>query len=121
MAGGGTTPQAPANPQPLNFGGVDVRPDFDPIEILPPATADKLRMLRQRAADAHAIIPEFEEVRLASMARVEAANALNRLDALSGERCPLRDASRQPTARYKAGASCQERGVRRSGCTSLAS
>ena len=36
-------------------------------------------MLRQRAADAHAVIPEFEQIREASMAKVEAANALRRL------------------------------------------
>jgi hypothetical protein len=35
--------------------------------------------LRQRSADAHAIIPEFETIREASMARVDAANALKRL------------------------------------------
>ena len=36
-------------------------------------------MLRQRSADAHALIPEFESIREASMARVEAENVLKRL------------------------------------------
>ena len=36
-------------------------------------------MLRQRSADAHALIPEFEKIREASMARIEAENALKRL------------------------------------------
>jgi len=38
-------------------------PSFDAIELLPPAAAEKLRMLRQRSADAHAVIPPFEDVR----------------------------------------------------------
>src|SRR5258707_118227 len=53
-------------------------PQFDP-EWLPPAAADRLRSLRQRAADAHAIIPAFETIREASMAKIEAANAVARL------------------------------------------
>jgi hypothetical protein len=35
--------------------------------------------LRQRAADAHRLIPEFETIREASIAKIEAANALKRL------------------------------------------
>lgn len=64
--------------EPLSTG-VHVQPQWDVIELLPPAAADRQRALRQRAADAHAVIPEFEQVRTASMARVSAANALKRL------------------------------------------
>jgi len=59
--------------------GAALRPDFDPIELLPPSAADKLRALRQRASDAHAVVPEFETIREASMTKIEAANALKRL------------------------------------------
>ena len=69
---------APANPQPFS-AGLSFQPPFDLIELLPPAAADKLRALRQRASDAHTLIPPFEDVRQASMARVDAANALKRL------------------------------------------
>jgi hypothetical protein len=59
--------------------GMHLQPQFDPLEILPPGAAERLRKLRQRAADAHALIPEFEAIREASMAKTEAANALKRL------------------------------------------
>jgi hypothetical protein len=59
--------------------GVQLQPTFDVIEALPPVAADKLRALRQRSVDAHAVIPMFEDVRQASMSRVEAENALRRL------------------------------------------
>jgi hypothetical protein len=72
-------PAAPIGGQkPFNFtplGG----PAFDLIEILPPAAADKMRQLRQRSLDLHAIIPPYEDIRQASIARGEAANALKRL------------------------------------------
>jgi hypothetical protein len=71
----GFTP-APANPQPF---GMHLQPQFDVIELLPPAAAERLRALRQRSADAHRLIPEFEAIREASMARIEAENALKRL------------------------------------------
>ncbi|WP_354134414.1 hypothetical protein [Bradyrhizobium sp. S3.9.1] len=51
------------------------------IELLPLAAADKLRALRQRSADAHAVIPEFADIQEASVAKIEAANALKRLTA----------------------------------------
>ena len=38
-------------------------PQFDAIELLLPAAADKLRALRQRSDDLHAIIPPFAELR----------------------------------------------------------
>jgi hypothetical protein len=75
---GPTLPPGPTNPQPLNFG-FNSGPYFDVIELLPAAAADKLRMLRQRSADAHALIPEFESIREASGAKIAAAQALQRL------------------------------------------
>ncbi|QIG93489.2 hypothetical protein [Bradyrhizobium sp. 6(2017)] len=69
---------APVNPQPFS-AGPQLQPHFDGIELLPPAAAERLRALRQRAADAHALVPEFETIREASAAKVEAANALARL------------------------------------------
>jgi hypothetical protein len=64
---------------PMSFGGLHNPPQLDVIELLPPAAADKLRKLRLRRADAHRLIPEFEQIREASMARMEAENALKRL------------------------------------------
>src|ERR1700754_2601864 len=46
-------------------------PSFDPLDALPPGAAERLRLLRQRSADAHAVIPEFEQIREASLARIE--------------------------------------------------
>jgi hypothetical protein len=66
---------------PTSFSLPSGPPSIDPIESLPPAAAEKLRLLRQRAADAHAIIPPFEDVRQASLARTDAANAVARLTA----------------------------------------
>jgi hypothetical protein len=43
------------------------------------ARTKKLRLLRQRGAEAHALVPQFETIREASMARIEAANTLKRL------------------------------------------
>jgi hypothetical protein len=74
----GLTP-GPANPQPLSFSGVHTAPAFDVANLLPPAASERLLQLRQRAKDSHAVIPPFEEVRTASMARIEAANSLKRL------------------------------------------
>jgi hypothetical protein len=75
----GFTP-APANPQPFSVG-MHLQPPFDPIEQLAhiPAAAEKMRLLGQRSDDQHAVIPEFETVRAASMRKIEAANALKRL------------------------------------------
>ena len=64
--------------QPLP-GAYHTVPSFDVTELLPERCADLLRALRQRAADAHAVIPEFETVRQASMDRINAENALRRL------------------------------------------
>jgi hypothetical protein len=49
--------------------------------LLPERAAERLRLLRQRRADAHRLIPEFETIREASMARIDADNALKRLTA----------------------------------------
>lgn len=64
--------------EPASFTITGGQPNFDP-EWLPPAAADRLRALRQRAADGHALIPPFEDVRASSIAKIEAANALARL------------------------------------------
>ena len=76
----GLTP-GPANPQPLNFGGIHTGPDFDLIELLPPAAADKVRALRQRSSDMHSLKVPFEEIREASAAKVDAENRLKQLQA----------------------------------------
>jgi hypothetical protein len=54
-------------------------PQFDVIELLPEHAQNRLRQLRQRKDDAHRLIPPFEQIREASMARVDAANGLKRL------------------------------------------
>ena len=78
----GLTP-GPANPQPLSFSAAPNTPAVDLCDLLPPGAAEKLRTLRQRSEDLHAVIPDFEAVRTASMARIEAQNALARLTAHS--------------------------------------
>jgi hypothetical protein len=82
-------------PQPLS-PGVHIQPGFDVLELLPVASQDRLRQLRQRSLDAHAIVPEFEQIRAASMAKIEAANALQRLTdppQSGGFNLPLENAS----------------------------
>ena len=82
-----TGPITSLTPAPLNIvvaptplsAGFPSPPPFDVIELLPSAAADKLRALRQRSDDLHAIIPPGEDVRLANTAKIEAANALKRL------------------------------------------
>jgi hypothetical protein len=69
----------PTSSQPVNVGFQSLQPGFDVIDLLPPAAAEKLRMLRQHRDDAYALVPEFEQVRQASLTRIEAANALKRL------------------------------------------
>jgi hypothetical protein len=54
-------------------------PQIDVIEALPPAAAEKLRLLRQRSEDSHAVIPPFEQVNQASIERVDAERSLARL------------------------------------------
>jgi hypothetical protein len=84
-------------------------PSFDPIETLPPAAADKLRALRQHAADAPAVVPVFEDVRLASADRVAAeqrlrSGASHRTAAAHG-RNKTRALRLMPTADVKSGTS----------------
>jgi hypothetical protein len=52
---------------------------FDPIETLPPAAAEKLRLLRQRSADTHAVIPMHEDIREAIADRTAAEQRLRQL------------------------------------------
>jgi hypothetical protein len=54
-------------------------PSFDPVELCPPLAAEKVKKLRLRKDDARRLIPEFQTVREASLAKIEAANALKTL------------------------------------------
>ena len=56
-------------------------PNFDPIDRLAdiPASAEKYRLVARRSDNLHAVIPEFERIREASMAKIAAANDLRRL------------------------------------------
>jgi hypothetical protein len=65
-------------PQPFT-PGIHIQSQFDVIDVLPPGAQDRLRKLRLRRADAHRLIPEFEQIREASAARIEAEHALKRL------------------------------------------
>jgi hypothetical protein len=107
----------PANPQQFT-AGMSLVPGYDPIDLLPPAAADRLRMLRQRAADGHALCVPFEDVRLQSAAKVEAEHALKRLTSppagswlrLAVDRQPRRrrrEASREGYGRSAAAAGAQ--------------
>ena len=53
----------------------------DLIGSLPAHAADRLRTLRQRVADLHAVVPMFEERQQANAAQFEAAQRLKRLQA----------------------------------------
>jgi hypothetical protein len=68
----------PANPQPLPIA-FDAGPPFDPLDGLPAGAADRLRALRQRASDAHSVIPKFEDVHELSTSRMKAEQRLKRL------------------------------------------
>ena len=76
----GLTP-GPIGGQPsLSFSGAPTGPSFDVLDMLPKGTPqDRLRQLRQRSLDLHAVVPPFEDIRQASLARTEAENALSRL------------------------------------------
>jgi hypothetical protein len=52
---------------------------LDLIEVLPAGAQGRLRALRQRVADAPALIPSSESVREANTAKVEAANRFQRM------------------------------------------
>ena len=66
----GFTP-GPANPQSFS-AGVQLQPQFDVIDVLPERAAELLRKLRLRATEAHLLVPAFDQIREASMARIEA-------------------------------------------------
>ena len=78
----GGLPAAPVSevvaPTPL-AGAPHISPSFDVIERLPEERKDLFRKICQRADDACALAVPFEEVRLASMDRVEKENELRRL------------------------------------------
>ena len=76
----GFTPPTAAD-GPVNFGGFHAAPSFDMIELLPERAQDRLRALRQRSDDLHAIIPPFAELQEATTARTEAENRLRKLQA----------------------------------------
>ena len=48
-----------ANAAPLDFS-IHTQPSFDVANLLPPAASERLLQLRQRAKDAHALVPQFE-------------------------------------------------------------
>src|SRR5271166_1898748 len=76
----GFAPAPAAGQPPLNLAGVHSRPDFDVIELLPKGRpTERLRQMRQRRDDTHAVIPDFETIREASMAKIAASAALKRL------------------------------------------
>ena len=70
----------PGGQQPFDFSN-PVGLAFDPIDTLPSRARTLLRRLRIRAADLHAVVPRFEDVREASMRRQEARTTLTRLTA----------------------------------------
>jgi hypothetical protein len=55
----------------------DTTPDL--VAWMPEGAADKLRALRQRIADLHELVPEFEERKVTNEARFEAEVRLRRL------------------------------------------
>jgi hypothetical protein len=63
------TPGPAGGQQPVSFAAAPFGPDFDVANLLPLAVSERLLQLRQRAKDAHALVPQFEDVRAASMAR----------------------------------------------------
>jgi hypothetical protein len=81
MAEPALTPGPVGGQAPLSFGPAPTGPQFDLIEVLPPAAAEKVRTLRQRSLDLHAVVPPHEQLREASMARINAERELQRLRA----------------------------------------
>ena len=78
----GGLPPAPITetvaPSPLP-GAPHILPSFDVIEILPERAQDRLRKLRDRSADAHALCVPFADIQAASAARIAAENRLRQL------------------------------------------
>lgn len=72
----------PASPNPQPFSaGVHLRPSFDVVEVLPAGAADRLRHLRQHAADQHALTVPFADIQEANNAKVAAEQRLRQLTA----------------------------------------
>jgi hypothetical protein len=71
-----------AAPTPL-AGAFHTQPSFDPIELLPPAAADKLRMLRDRCSEKRAAMIPHSELQEAITKRTLAEQNLRRLQAHS--------------------------------------
>jgi len=59
--------------------GPHVLPSFDFIELLPPGAADRLRMLRQRSNDMHALCVPHADLQEATALKHDAQRALSRL------------------------------------------
>jgi hypothetical protein len=53
--------------------------DFDPADALPAICAEKLRMLRQRAADLHTLVPTFENISDLNLEKIKVERELSRL------------------------------------------
>jgi hypothetical protein len=79
-------PVAETTAQPPFSLGPALSPQVDLLELLPPGAADKLRALRQRSDDLHAIIPLFAELQEATGLKQDAERALKRLTAHPSER-----------------------------------
>jgi hypothetical protein len=63
----------------FNAGPLVNVPDFDPIDTLPAACAEKLRMLRQRAADMHRVVPEFDDLQDLNIEKIKVEGEVRRL------------------------------------------
>lgn len=64
---------------PPSFGFQTLQPQHDPIEGLPPAAAEKLRLLRDRSRDAHALCVPFSDIQEANTLKNDAERAYRRL------------------------------------------
>src|SRR5262245_10754033 len=73
---GASFEQAPAATGPTVAIARDVT---DLIMLLPPRAADRLRDLRQRSADANAVIPKHEQMREVTTAKIETEQRYARL------------------------------------------
>ena len=68
------------------FAGPQVSVEgFDPVDLLPERAADKLRALRQRAADLHMLVPQFEQVDQINTERIKCDRELKRLTAAASD------------------------------------
>ena len=81
MEANSTTFEAgPANPQPIS-AGMHIQPTFDPLEILPPAAAEKLRLLRERSSERRDSMISSIELQEVNAERTRAQQHLRRLQA----------------------------------------